>query len=393
MQSDRILRADVAIVGAGVMGASTAYWLNRLDPSLSVLLVERDPTYARASSALSASSIRLQFSQPVNIRMSQFGVEFYRGIGEALAVDGDRPDIGLVEPGYLYLANAAQAPSLRAANATQRALGASVELLEPAQLARRFPWLRTDDLALGSHGVEGEGWFDGYAVLAAFLRKARAQGARVVQGEAAAFELDGERVAALRLADGTRVVAGRFVNAAGPWSAAVARMAGLEFPVRARRRTVFVFSSPAKLERCPLLIDPTGFWMRPEGAFHIGGLEPLSDEDDAPLDPEYDRFDTLWEALAHRIPGFEALRFERAWAGYYEMNTVDHNAVIGAHPRRPNLFFAAGFSGHGMQHAPAAGRGLAERIVHGEYRSLDLSPLGFERLLENRPLLEANVIG
>ncbi len=388
------MRTDVAIIGGGIMGSALAYWLTRLAPRLAVAVVERDPGYRQASSALSAASIRQQFTTPLNIRISQASLEFLRGVGATLAVGDEPASISVHEAGYLCLADEEGAPRLRLAHGVQRAHGADVLLLEPAAMAARFPWLATAGLALASYGQSGEGWFDGYALLAAFSRKARAQGAQYLRGEVVAIERAGGRLVALGLADGTRLACGVAVNAAGPWARAVARLAGIELPVFARRRTVFVISTRARLEGLPLLVDPSGFWIRPEGAQFIGGLAPRADPDDLPLEPDYASFEEeLWPALAARIPAFEEARLERAWAGYYEINVFDHNAIIGPHPSLPNLYFVNGFSGHGLQQAAAVGRGLAELIVEGRYRSLDLSPLGFERLLENRPLHEGNVIG
>jgi FAD-dependent oxidoreductase domain-containing protein 1 len=371
----------VAIVGAGVVGAAVAYWLTRLQPGTAVTLIERDRSFSRASSALSASSIRQQFSSPLNIRMSQFGVQFLRELG-----------IVLHEGGYLFLGAAER---LRELHAVQTENGADVAVLTPAQLAARFAWLNVADIELGALGLSGEGWFDGPALHAALLAGARSQGARLVDGEVIGFDLSADnQVDAVRLADGSLVRCGHAVNAAGPWARTVAAAAGIELPVHARRRTVFVLSCPTPLPGCPLVIDPGGFWFRPEGAHFIAGREPSPDADDLPLEPNYAEFDeALWARMAHRVPAFEALRVERAWAGYYEMNLFDHNAIIGAHPSVPNLWFANGFSGHGMQHAPAAGRGVAELILHGAFRTLDLSALGFRRISEKRRLLETNVIG
>ena len=394
------LHADVAIVGAGIAGVSIAWWLTRMDPQLSVVLLERDTGFGSSSSQLSASSIRQQFSTPVNIQMSQFGLEFLRNVPSLLAVEGEAAEIGLTLPGYLFLASPAQAEALRAQNAIQRAHGARIELLGPDALAARFPWLNTADLALGSHGAEAEGWFDGPALHSAMLRSARAQGARLVRAEVTAFEFapsassDSRRVAALRLADGRRVVCGQAINAAGAWSRRLAVAASIELPVHARRRTVFVLSCPTSLPGCPLVIDPTGFWFRPEGKHFIFGTTPDPDADDLPLEPNLDEFDEeTWAALALRVPAFESLRVERAWAGYYEMNLFDHNALLGLHPGFANLWCATGFSGHGMQQAPAAGRGLAELLLYGGFRTLDLSPLSVGRLAEGRRVLESNVIG
>lgn len=397
------LRADVAIVGAGIAGASIAWWLTRLDPQLSVVLLERDTGFGFASSQLSASSLRQQFSTPVNIQMSQFGLEFLRDAPSLLAVGGEAVEIGLTLPGYLFLASPAQAEALRAQNAIQRAHDARIELLGPDALAARFAWLNTADLALGTLGAGVEGWFDGPALHSALLRSARAQGARLVRAEVTGFEFaptapgaspDSRRVAALHLADGRRVVCGQAVNAAGPWSRRLAAAAGIELPVHARRRTVFVLSCPTPLPGCPLVIDPAGFWFRPEGRHFIFGTTPDPDADDLPLEPNLSEFDEdAWVALAHRVPAFESLRVERAWAGYYEMNLFDHNALLGLHPGFANLWCATGFSGHGMQQAPAAGRGLAELLLYGGFRTLDLSQLSVGRLAEGRRVLESNVIG
>jgi len=186
------------------------------------------------------------------------------------------------------------------------------------------------------------------------------------------------------------------VNAAGAWSRALARMLGIDIPVYARRRSIFNVSTPAKLARCPLLIDPTGVYFRPEGRTYICGTSPAADNDpdDLPLD-EVDHAlfdDVIWPTLAHRVPEFEALRVENCWSGYYEYNVFDQNAIIGHHPDVDNCVFANGFSGHGLQQGPATGRGVSELILHGRYTTLDLSPLGWERVLENRPIVEKNVV-
>ena len=384
------------------MGSALAYWLTRLEPTASVVVIERDPTYALASSALSAASIRQQFTTPVNIRISQASIEFLRAAGGLLAVDESKPDIGLTEAGYLYLANdGAGLDSLRQAHAIQTQHGAEVALLTPAVLAERFPWLATTDLAAGSLGLRGEGWFDGYLLLTGLSRKARSQGARFMRGEATALEIRDGRVEVVELADGSRLRCGYLVNAAGPWARSVAKLAGVDLPVFARRRTVYVIAcrTPMKPGRpmgqpFPLLIDPSGFWVRPEGTGYIAGLAPTDDPDDAPLEPDYEAFESLlWPALAARIPAFEAAKLERAWAGYYEMNVFDYNGIVGLHPEIANLGFMNGFSGHGMQQGPVVGRGMAELILHGRFTTVDLGPLGYERLISGRPLREFNVIG
>lgn len=394
MPAERCGASEVIVVGGGVMGAATACFLAR-DHGLRITVLEPDPTYRQASSALSASSIRQQFSTPINIALSQASLAFLRNVGSELAVDGEAPHIGLVERGYLYLATAAGADALAANHAVQRACGAPVALLDRHALSQRFPWLAVDDVASGSLGLQGEGWFDGPALLQAFVRKARALGVRFVAARAVGFERRAAQVTAVRDASGARHAADAFVLAAGAWSAPLARMLDVALPVRARKRDVFVFSSPAALPDCPLVIDPSGLWFRPEGTMFLCGAPPRGDDaDDLPLDAiDHGLFDeVLWPALARRVPAFEALRLQRAWAGYYEMNIVDHNGLAGPLPGCDNAFTACGFSGHGMQQAPAVGRALAELIATGRYRSLDLSPLSPARLLTGALLREQNVI-
>jgi FAD-dependent oxidoreductase domain-containing protein 1 len=384
----------VVVIGGGVMGSALAYWLTRLEPAQRVTVVERDPSYEYASSALSAASIRQQFSTPVNIRISQASVEFLRNAAEELAIGDDKPHIALHEAGYLYLAAAGGAAQLRQAHAVQVACGADVALLDRAALGKQFGWLNTSDLSMGSLGLSGEGWFDGYALLTAFARKARAQGARYVNADVGGLDIADGAVTGVVLSNGSRVECSHAVNAAGPWARRIAAMAGIDLPVFARRRTVYVVSCPATMHPFPLLIDPSGFWIRPEGTKFIAGFSPADDSDDQPLQPDYDAFETqLWPALAHRIPAFEQARLERAWAGYFEMNTFDHNAILGPHPSLANLLFMNGFSGHGIQQSPVIGRALAELILRGHFDSLDLSQLSFARVAENRPLREDNVIG
>ncbi|MDP3084990.1 MAG: FAD-dependent oxidoreductase [Rubrivivax sp.] len=391
---------QILVIGGGVIGAATACFLAR-DHGLAPVVIERDPSYQRASSALSASSIRQQFSTAINIALSRASLDFYRRIGDELAVGDERPDIGLVEPGYLYLASAAGAPALRELHQLQRAHGVDVALLEPAALNARFPWLAVDDLALGSLGLSGEGWFDGWSVLQAFRRKAIACGARFINADAAALEVQGGRVQAVQCADGQRLAVDQLVLAAGAWSAALLAPLGVDLPVRARKRDVFVFDAPVQLPGAPLLIDPGGMWFRPEGGGRAGsgryitGAPPRGvDADDASLDAiDHGLFDEfLWPALAARVPAFEALRVVSAWAGYYEMNTFDCNGLVGLLPGWDNLHLACGFSGHGLQQAPAVARGLAQQLASGRWGETDLAPLSPARIARGEPILEHCVI-
>lgn len=380
------MKSDVIVIGGGVMGSSVAYHL-KSDPAFTgtVTVIERDPTYARASSALSASSIRQQFSTPLNIHLSRYGIGFLRRAGELLGVE-----LGLREPGYLFLASPAGEPVLRANHAIQKGEDCAVELLDPAALVGRFPWISTEGVTLASHGTANEGWFDGPALMQGFRRKARDLGAAYVADEVVGVS---DRVVTLR--KGGQLEAKAIVLAAGPWSGEVAACAGIVLPVEPRRRSVFVFDVREPPGITPLTIDPSGTWFRPEGRFYIGGTTPAAGNDPpgAPLEVQHQEWDEIvWPTLAARVPAFEAAKVVNAWAGYYEYNTFDQNGIVGRHPEIESLIFATGFSGHGIQQSPAVGRAVAELIVHGSYRTLDLSPFGYERISAGRPIRELNVV-
>jgi FAD-dependent oxidoreductase domain-containing protein 1 len=390
-------RADVVIVGGAIVGSSVATFLAlRPDWRGRIVVVERDPTFRTSSTTLSAASIRQQFSTPLNIEISRFGVQVIREPGRWLAVDGQpAPVVDFVEGGYLFLATEAGLPILESNHAVQREHGVQVVLLTPTELLARFPWLNVDDVAGGSLGLADEGWFDAYALLQAFRRKARSLGVEEVAGEVVEIERDRDGAAGVRLADGRAIAADWVVNAAGPRAGQVAAMAGLRLPVSPRKRMVFHFDCRTRVES-PLTIDTSGVYFRPEGPNYIAGSSPHGEQPDPDtLDLEVDRswFDeVIWPAIAHRVPAFEAIRLLDAWAGHYEVNTLDHNAVIGPHPEVPNFLFANGFSGHGLQQAPAAGRALSEWIATGDYETIDVRPLGYERIAANRPYRELNVI-
>jgi len=389
-------RYDVLIVGGGVIGSAIAWSLADSDDfDGRVLVVERDPSYARCSTALSAGSIRQQFSIAENILISRYGAQFLRAAPERLAVHGERPALSFVEGGYLFLASAAGLPVLRRNHALQRELGADVALLDAAELRARFAWLNVDDLAGGCLGLSGEGWFDPHGLLQAFRRKARSLGVDYLPDEVVGLRRAGGRVTAVELAGGDAIGCGWAVNAAGPAAARVAAMAGIALPVRSRKRYVFSFDCREPIAGAPLLVDPSGLYFRPEGEQFICGMSPGADEDPDCEDftVDHDWFEQrLWPLLAARVPAFAAIRQRAAWAGHYAYNTVDQNAILGAHPDCANLLFANGFSGHGLQQSPAVGRAIAELICHGEFRALDLSALSFRALLDGRQMRERNVV-
>jgi len=388
-------RFDVVIVGGAVIGSAVAYFLTHdLAFSGSVAVIERDPTYGRSATALSVASIRQQFSTPENIRMSQFGISFIEGLKLRFGRDAT---VGFRPGGYLLLAGPEGSDQLAANHAIQRAEHADIALMAPARLAEKFHWLRTADIAAAAFGQSGEGWLDAHLLLDLLRRAARRKGATYAHGEVVAIERVRDRVNAVTLADGRRFGCGILVNAAGPQAGDVAALAGLVLPVEPRKRSVFVVACRADLTGMPLIVDTTGVWIRPEGNVYLCGASPPPDADPRAADDDFAvntaQFDdTVWPALAHRIPAMEALKLVRAWAGHYDFNTFDQNAVLGPHPEVENFLFANGFSGHGLQQAPAAGRAIAELIMHRRFVGLDLSAFGYQRIVDRRPVRELNVI-
>ena len=392
---------DVVIIGGAIMGSSTAWFLTQ-NPDFDgrVLVVERDPSYQFCSTAHTNSCMRQQFSNALNVRISQFAADFVKNIRSYMGGDERVPNLSIRSFGYLYLADTESfADTLRENLTVQHAAGAATELLTPAQITERYPFYAVDDIVLGSINTVDEGYWDGAAVFDWWRRQARERGVEYIANEVVALtrSADGARVDSVTLASGQVVGCGQVVNASGPRAAHTAAMAGVDLPVEPRKRFSWVFKAEKPLDRdLPLTIDPSGVHVRENGGgtYQCGGhadYDPAVEYDDFTMDH------SLWEShvwpiLATRIPQFEAVKVTSEWAGHYAMNVFDHNAILGPHPQVRNLVFLNGFSGHGLQQSPAMGRGTAEWLTYGEYRTLDLSPFGFDRILSNTPLIEKAVI-
>jgi glycine/D-amino acid oxidase-like deaminating enzyme len=391
---------DIVIVGGAAVGSSTAYWLSQaVGPETSILVVERDSTYEFSSTALSTSAIRQQYSNPINVKISQFGIEIIRSFPERMArfFPGEPPpDLGFREHGYLYCCSSEGVEAARARADLQRSLGAHTVFLDPGAVKERFPYVNVDDLGGASWGAREEGWFDSMGLLNGFRRAARASGVEYIDNAVTGLTLQRGKVASATLATGETVSCGTLVNAAGPRAQQVAGMAGLSIPVEPRKRYSFVFSSTHPIPgRMPNVIDLSGTFVRPEGELFLTGNTPqreiAENYEDFEIDhAEFD--DYIWPALYHRIPAFDALRVRQSWTGHYEYNTLDHNGIVGLHPRVTNFMFANGFSGHGLQQSPAVGRAVSELILHGAFQTLDLSPFCYERIERNEPFPEEAVI-
>ncbi|WP_256752985.1 FAD-dependent oxidoreductase [Mesorhizobium sp. Mes31] len=391
---------DIVIVGGAAVGSSTAYWLSQaLGNGASILVVERDSSYTFSSTALSTSAIRQQYSNPINVKISQFGIDIIRGFPERMASfykDEPAPDLGFKEYGYLYCCSPEGVGAARERVDLQRSLGAHTVFLEPGPLKERFPWLNVDDLGGGSWGSREEGWFDSMGLMNGFRRAARTSGVEYIDNAVTGLDIADGRVISARLATGQTIACGTLVNAAGPRAQQVAAMAGLSIPVAPYKRYSFVFASANPIPgRMPNVIDLSGTFVRPEGELFLTGNTPQGDgpADYDDFEMHYEEFDEyIWPALWHRIPSFDALKVQTSWTGHYEYNMLDHNGIVGFHPEVTNFMFANGFSGHGLQQSPAVGRAVSELIVHGAFQTLDLSPFCYERIPRNEPFLEEAVI-
>lgn len=392
---------DVVIVGGAMMGSSTAWFLSENpDFTGSVLVVERDPTYENCSTTHTNSCIRLQFSAELNVRISQFAADFIKNLRRYMGNDQRVPELRIQNYGYMYLAaNEGFADILRENQKVQLAAGAGTRILTPDQIKAEFPFYNVDDIVAGSINTVDEGYWDGITVFDWWRRSARERGVEYVANAVVAMTRNavGDRVESVTLATGEVIGCGQVVNASGPCAVLTSRMAGIEIPVEPRKRFTYVFSAAQPLDReLPLTIDPSGVHVRQDGrtTYLAGGhsaVDPAVDYDDFAMDHALWQ-DHIWPHIAMRIPQFEAIKVTREWAGHYAYNVFDHNAIMGPHTEVANFIFLNGFSGHGLQQSPAMGRGTAEWLTYGEYRSLDMTPFHYERIPANRPFVEKAII-
>jgi len=384
---------DVIITGGGIMGSATAYYLTKTDPSLNVAVVERDPTYARASTTLSMSNVRIQFSLKQNIQISQFAFQVLETFEEDMAVGDHTPKIYFHRDGNLFLVGEQNQKDARRAYDLQRSLGCRVEWWSPAEVKARYPLYETAGYVGATFGPD-DGHFDAYAALMAYKAKARSQGAHYLTGEVVKIRTATGRVAGVDLGSGETLAGGCLVNCGGAWAAQIAETAGVKLPVIPVKRQVFALDTAVKPDGpLPLTVLLSGLYFRTE----TGGLILLGksmEEDPVGFNFSWDQqrfMEILWPELAEFVPAWDRLKLIRGWAGLYDVNTLDHNAIIGEWPEINGLYLATGFSGHGLQQGPAVGRFLAEIILNKPI-SLDLSSFSPQRILENRPLSEAGIV-
>lgn len=394
-------RYDVVIVGGAIMGSSAAWFLtDNADFDGSVLVVERDQSYEFCSTAHTNSCMRQQYSEVLNVRISQFAADFVKNLRDYMGGDESVPELSIQNFGYMYLADTDDfAETLRENIKVQHEAGAGTVLMSPQEIKAKYPFYNTDDILLGSINTVDEGYWDGAAVFDCWRRQARARGVEYIENEVVAMtkNANGTRIESVTLKSGEVVSCGQVVNASGPRAARTAAMAGIELPVEPRKRFTWIFSAEKPLEMdLPLTIDPSGIHLRENGGgtYLAGGhpdIDPAVAFDDFTMDFAFWE-QHAWPIIATRIPQFEAIKVTHEWAGHYAYNSFDHNAILGPHTQVENFVFLNGFSGHGLQQSPAMGRATAEWLIYGEFRALDLSPFLFERIAKQHKIIEKAVI-
>ena len=386
-------RYDITVLGGGIMGSSAAYFLQQLLPGACICVVEPDPSYEFASTVRASGGVRVLFSCPENVEMSKYSREFIRRFPVDMAVGGREAPVDWVEGGYLFIVPPAGTKMLDASYEIQLLHGCEVDLLTPEQLKDRFPSMRVDDLSAGVHSPR-DGWCDPNGLLQGFRRSAIARGVNYITDRVVDIGRTDHAVTHARLASGEYLRSDIFVNAAGAWAAQLCAMVEMPLPIAPLRRFEHYFTAATPIERLPYVKDLDRLAFRSEGIGFSGGLVNGGEPRGFNFDVDHDYFErAVWPALAHRFPAFEAAKCHRTWSGLYEQCELDGNPVIGNWKGSlDNFYVLSGFSGHGMMHAPAAGRAIAELIAHGSFQTIDLQRLGYARIERGEPYPEAGIL-
>jgi FAD-dependent oxidoreductase domain-containing protein 1 len=383
--------AKIVIIGGGVIGSSIAYHLAAAGHAADTVVIEPDPTYEFAASPRATGGIRQLFTVPENIRMAQYGHEVYGQFETLMAVDGEPAPIDFHREGYLWLGSGKDDVAALMANwRVQTAHGARVELIDRKGVKHRFPSMGVDDIDIAAYSPD-DGYLDPHSALMGFRRKAVSLGVRYLKDRVVDFAVSGKRVAAVKLESGEFLDGELFVNAANCWGPELCDRLGMKLPVFPLHRLTFYFEIREKLEMMPLTRHISkNVSFRPQGAGYIAGNTNYDVPPGFDWEVDWNYFDeAIWPGLAERVPAFEALQVKSAWAGHYDQNRFDNNAILGPWVGGlENFHIALGFSGHGLMQAPAVGRGLSELLLYGRYRTLDLSRMGYRRILDGVPLLD-----
>ncbi|WOH63758.1 FAD-dependent oxidoreductase [Bradyrhizobium sp. BWA-3-5] len=387
------MKTDVLIIGGGAIGSAVAYFLKAAQPACRVIVTERDPTYGKASTPRASGGVRRLFSLPENIELSNFSIPFFESFPERMAVDGERAEIGFKKGGYLFIVPPSACDMLKMNFETEQELGVNVAWLEPDALKERFPSMNVSDLGAAVHSPD-DGWLDPYSVLQGFRKKAKSLGVEYVADEVIGFERTATSVSKVRLASGSEVQAEWFVNSAGAWAKEICAMLDIVVPIEPLRRYEHYFECESKIEPLPYIKDVARLAFRPEGRGYSGGVPTLDEPRGYNFDADHDYFENVvWPALAHRFPAFERTKVKNTLPGLYDQNDFDGNLIIGPGAGGlENFHMLAGFSGHGLMHAPGCGRAMSELILTGRYQTIDLTRLGWQRIRDGKPLPERGII-
>lgn len=383
---------DVIIVGGGVMGCATAYYLKKFDSNLTVAILEMDSTYEKASTPLSDGNMRIQFNIKENIQMSQYGLQVMKTFADDMAVKGERQDPVFRQQGNLFILDEASIPESKEGYQLQKSLGCEVQWLSPEDIKNRYPIYNLKDCAAGTLGTQ-DGTMSPMAVLTAYRKKAIELGAIYIEAKVTEVLKDGNQVVGVKLSSGEIFNSNIVMNAAGAWAPLISKTIDIDLPIAPTKREVAVLETNYRGEGVlPCLFLPTGLYVihEGEGLFTCGKsfADDVVGYDDFKWDRK--RFEELvWSELVEYIPSFDRIKVTRGWAGLYEVNTLDDNAILGEYPLMKGFYFANGFSGHGFQQAHAVGRYTAELML-GKTPTLDLSVFSAQRILDNAPVFESH---
>jgi FAD-dependent oxidoreductase domain-containing protein 1 len=381
--------SSIVVIGGGIIGSSVACALAEADAGVSVKVIEPDPSYEWAATPRATGTIRRVFTLAENIHMSNLAHEVYSNFDSLTAVNGEVvADVQFNKGGFLYMAwGKKHVAHLKRIQALVAPHYPEIDLLDASAISSRFPSISTEGVDVGLFAPD-DGWIDPASALQGYAKKAKSLGAVYVKDRVVGFATSGHQVTEVQLGSGERIKADSVVNCANCWAAEVASMIGMQIPIRPLRRMTYYFDTRAELEPLPLTRDINGISVRPEGSGYIAGVTNYNEEYGFNWDLDYDWFNgTVWPAIATRIPAFEAVKLQSCWSGHYDINTLDQTAIIGPWTGGiENFYVAAGFSGHGLQQAPAVGRAIKELLLDGGYQTIDLSRLGYQRVLDGCPL-------
>lgn len=387
------MKTDIAIIGGGAIGSAVAYFLKIKNPSVGVTVVERDPTYNLASTPRASGGVRRLFSLPENIALSNFSIPFFDNFADTMAVDGEKAEIGLKKNGYLFIVPPTSREMLKQNFDTELEMGCNVLWLEPDEIKHKFPSMNVSDLGAAVHSPD-DGWLDPHSVLMGFRKKAKSLGVDFVADEVSGFDRQGSIVIRAKLKSGGTLEASQFVNAAGAWAKDLCEMLDFKVPIEPLRRYEHYFESEDSIEPLPYLKDPERLAFRPEGKGYSGGVPTLDEPRGYNFEVDHDYFENVvWPALAHRFPQFEKTKCKNTLPGLYDQNDLDGNVIIGSGADGlTNFHLLAGFSGHGLMHAPGCGLAMTELLLDGRYETIDLTRFGWQRVVDNAPLHERGII-